>query len=81
MSEYPSGLAPQLARGGEKISAKISRKTLGTSALGERGSRAKKPAQTPSRNDATQSSSIKEVLVGDAPAPIAIDIRTNDGRQ
>jgi len=37
--------------------------------------------QTPPTNDATQSSSIKEVLVGDAPAPIAIDIRTNDGRQ
>jgi hypothetical protein len=34
--------------------------------------------QTPPTNDATQSSSIKEVLVGDAPAPIAIDIRTNE---
>ena len=50
----------------------------------ERGGRAKKPAQTP-RNDATQSSSIKEVLVGDAPAPIAIDIaptrkEANDNR-
>jgi hypothetical protein len=27
MSEYLSGLAPELAGGGEKISAKISRKT------------------------------------------------------
>jgi hypothetical protein len=44
----------------------------------ERGGRAKKPAQTPPKNDATQSSSIKSVLVGDAPAPIAIDIRTNE---
>jgi hypothetical protein len=44
----------------------------------ERGSRAKKPAQTLPTNDASQSSSIKEVLVGDAPAPIAIDIRTNE---
>jgi hypothetical protein len=50
----------------------------------ERGVRAKKPAQTPPTyqtsptNDATQSSSIKEVLVGDALAPIAIDIRTNE---
>jgi len=44
----------------------------------ERSSRAKKPAQTPQTNDATQSPSIKSVLVGDAPAPIAIDIRTNE---
>jgi hypothetical protein len=29
-------------------------------------------------HDATQSPSIKEVMVGDAPAPIAIDIRTNE---
>src|SRR6516165_10401669 len=47
----------------------------------ERGGRAKKPAQTPptsntTDNDATQSSSIKEVL--DALAPIAVDIRTNE---
>ena len=46
-----------------------------------RGGRAKKPAQTPptsntTDNDATQSSSIKEVL--DALAPIAVDIRTNE---
>jgi hypothetical protein len=34
--------------------------------------------QTPSTNDATQSSSIKEILVGDAPAPIAIDIRSSE---
>jgi len=51
----------------------------------ERSGRAKKPAQTLLRNDATQSSSIKEVLVGDAPAPIAIDIaptrkEANDNR-
>jgi hypothetical protein len=44
----------------------------------ERGGRAKKPAQTPPINDASQSPSIKSVLVGDAPAPIAIDIRTNE---
>jgi hypothetical protein len=60
MSEYLSGPAPELAKGrrknfgenfektraAKKVSAKISRKTLGTSALGERGGRAKKPAQT-----------------------------------
>jgi hypothetical protein len=43
----------------------------------ERGRRAKEPAQTP-RNDASPSPSIESVLVGDAPAPIAIDIRTNE---
>jgi hypothetical protein len=52
----------------------------------ERGRRAKKPAQTPQTNDATQSSSIKEVLVGDAPAPIASTFaptrkEANDNRQ
>jgi hypothetical protein len=51
----------------------------------ERSGRAKKPAQTLLRNDATQSSSIESVLVGDAPAPIAIDIaptrkEANDNR-
>jgi hypothetical protein len=50
----------------------------------ERGGRAKEPAQTP-RNDASPSPSIKSVLVGDAPAPIAIDIaptrkEANDNR-
>jgi hypothetical protein len=39
--------------------------------------RAKEPAQTP-RNDASPSPSIESVLVGDAPASIAIDIRTNE---
>ena len=33
MSEYLSGLAPELARGGEKISAKISKKNVGSRAL------------------------------------------------
>jgi hypothetical protein len=49
---------------------------LPSTAAKERGSRAK-PAQTP-RNDASPSPSIESVLVGDAPAPIAIDIRTNE---
>ena len=49
-----------------------------STAAKERGGRAKRSTQTPLTNDATQSSSIKEVLVGDAPAPIAIDIRTNE---
>jgi hypothetical protein len=40
----------------------------------ERGRRAKKPAQTPPTDDASQSPSIKSVLVGDAPPPTAIDI-------
>ncbi len=52
----------------------------------ERGGRAKKPAQTPHTNDASQSPSIKSVLVGDAPAPISTDIaptrkEANDDRQ
>jgi hypothetical protein len=48
-----------------------------STAAKERGGRAKKPTQTP-RNDASQSPSIKSVMVGDALAPIPIDIRTNE---
>jgi hypothetical protein len=36
MSEYLSWLAPELARGGEKISAKISRKTVGNFGVGRK---------------------------------------------
>jgi hypothetical protein len=61
-------------RAGRAAAPKLRRPST---AAKERGGRAKEPAQTP-RNDATQSSSIKSVLVGDAPAPIAIDIRTNE---
>jgi hypothetical protein len=48
-----------------------------STAVKERGGRAKEPAQTP-RNDASSSPSIESVLVGDAPAPIVIDIRTHE---
>ena len=49
-----------------------------SSAAKERGGRAKKLTQTPATGVASQSPSIKSVLVGDAPAPITIDIRTNE---
>jgi hypothetical protein len=43
------------------------------------GGRAKRPAQTPPTTDATQSLSIKKVLVGDTPASKSIDIGTSKG--
>jgi hypothetical protein len=61
-------------RAGRAAAPKLRRPST---AAKERGGRARGPAQTP-RNDATQSPSIKEVLVDDAPAPIAIDIRTSE---
>ncbi|HYQ09050.1 MAG TPA: hypothetical protein VER26_19100 [Xanthobacteraceae bacterium] len=48
-----------------------------SAAAKERGGRTKEPAQTP-RNDASPSPGIESVLVGDAPASIAIDVRTNE---
>jgi hypothetical protein len=61
-------------RAGRAAAPKLRRPST---AAKERGSRAK-PAQTLPTNDASQSPSIESVLVGDAPAPIAIDIRTNE---
>jgi hypothetical protein len=62
-------------RAGRAAAPKLRRPST---AAKERGGRAKEPAQTPPTNAATQSPSIESVLVGDAPAPIAIDIRTNE---
>jgi hypothetical protein len=51
-----------------------------STAAKERGGRAKRPAQTPPTTDASQSPSIKEVMVGDTPASKSIDIGTSKGK-
>ena len=51
-----------------------------STAAKERGGRAKRPAQTPPTTDASQSLSIKKVLVGDTPASKSIDIGTSKGK-
>jgi hypothetical protein len=61
-------------RAGRAAAPKLRRPST---AAKERGRRAKERDQTP-RNDASPSPSIESILVGDAPAPIAIDIRTNE---